>query len=171
MLCNTLIQPHYDFAWLYNFIKKETLAQVFSCGFCETPFLQNTAGPLLLNLSMSLKIKLQKTQNSCIRYYLGLKGKNEFEKINWIAVSNMVDQCLAITAYNFKHVLSPKYMGDIYSLRISPNIRTNRSTDISLYLFIKKEIARKSISYLGSKIWNDLNQDTKSSPSAVLNIL
>ena len=32
--------------------------------------------------------------------------------------------------------------------------------------FYKKEIARKSISYLGSKIWNDLNQDIKSSPSA-----
>ena len=30
-----------------NFIKKETLAQVFSCEFCEilrTPFLQNTSG-------------------------------------------------------------------------------------------------------------------------------
>ena len=71
---------------------------------------------------------------------MGLKGKNEFEKLNWIAVSDMVDQCLAITAYNFKHALSPKYMGDIYSLRISPNIRTNRSTDISLYLFIKKKL-------------------------------
>ena len=35
-----------------NFIKKETLAQVFSCEFCEisrnTFFLQNTSGRLLL---------------------------------------------------------------------------------------------------------------------------
>ena len=34
-----------------NFAKKETLAQVFSCEFCEisrTPFLQNTSGRLLL---------------------------------------------------------------------------------------------------------------------------
>ena len=37
---------------------------------------------------------------------------------------------------------------------------------VSLYLFIKKEIARKSISYLGSKIWDDLNQDIKASASA-----
>ena len=32
-------------------LKKETLAQVFSCEFCEisrTPFLQNTSGQLLL---------------------------------------------------------------------------------------------------------------------------
>ena len=34
-----------------NFIKKETLAQAFSCEFCEflrTPFLQNTSERLLL---------------------------------------------------------------------------------------------------------------------------
>ena len=109
---------------------------------------------------MSLKTKLQTTQNSCIRYCLWLKDKsyigiNEFEKINWLPVSNRVDQCLAVTAYNFKNALSPEYMVDIYSLRISPNIRTRRSTDGFVVPFYKKEIARKSISYLGSKIWND----------------
>ena len=112
---------------------------------------------------MSLKTKLQTTQNSFIRYCLGQKdrghiGKKEFEKINWLPVSNRVDQCLAVTAYNFKNAPSPKHMGDIYSLRISPNIRTRRSTDSFVVLFYKKEIARKSISYLGSKIWNDLSR-------------
>ena len=38
-----------------DFIKKETLAQAFSCEFCEvfyrTPYLQNTSGRLLLKLS------------------------------------------------------------------------------------------------------------------------
>ena len=55
---------------------------------------------------ISLKNKLQKTQDSCIRYCLGLKdrrhlGKNEFEKINW----------LTVPAYNFKNDLSPKMYG------------------------------------------------------------
>ena len=57
-------------------------------------------------------------------------------------------------------------MDDIYSLRISPNISTLRSTDSFVVPFYKKEIARKSISYLESKIWNDLNQDIKASPGA-----
>ena len=99
----------------------------------------------------SLKTKLQTTQNSYIKYCLGLKDrshieKNEFEKINWLPVSNRVDQCLAVTEYNFKNALSPKYMGDIYSLRISPNIRTFRSTGSFFVPFYKKEIPRKSIS-------------------------
>ena len=57
-------------------------------------------------------------------------------------------------------------MGDINSLQISPNIRTRRSTDSFVIPFYKKEIDRKSIPYLGFKIWNDLNQDIKACPSA-----
>ena len=124
MLCNILIQPHYDFV---------------CCSWYP-------------NLSMSLKTKLQKTQNFCIKYCLGLKdrshiGKSEFDKINWLPVSNSADHCLAVTAYNFKNSFSQKYMDDIYSLPISRNIRTLRSTDSFIVLFYKKEIVRKSISY------------------------
>ena len=113
------------------------------------------------NLSMSLKTKLQTPQNSFIRCCLGQKdrshiGKSQFEKINWLPVSNRVGKCLAVTAYNFKNALSPKYMGDIYSLHISPNIRTGWWTDSFAVPFYKKEIARKSISYWGTKIWNDI---------------
>ena len=57
-------------------------------------------------------------------------------------------------------------MGDIYSLQISPNARTGRSTSSFIVPVYKKEIARKLISYLGSKTWNDLNEDVKASPSA-----
>ena len=38
-----------------NFIKKETLAQVFSCEFCEiskNAFLQNTSGRLLVEMKL-----------------------------------------------------------------------------------------------------------------------
>ena len=123
MLCNTLIQTHYDFA---------------CCSWYT-------------NLSMSLKTKLQTTQNSCIKYCLGLKdrshiGKNEFKKINWLPVSNRIGQCLAVTAYKFKNSFSTKYLGGIYSLRISPNITRHRSTGSFVVPFYKKEIARKSIS-------------------------
>ena len=82
---------------------------------------------------------------SCIRYCLGQKDrshikKNEYGKINWLPLSNSVDQWLAATGYNFKNALSPKYMGDIYSLRISSNIKTLRSTDSFVVPLYKKEI-------------------------------
>ena len=133
MLCNILIQPPFDSACCSRYP----------------------------NLLMSQKTKLQTTQIFCIRYCLGLKnrshiGKNELNKINWLTVSNRVDQCLALSAHNFKNALSPKYIGDVYSLRISPNIRTRRSTDSFVVPFYKKEIATKPISYLASKIQKHL---------------
>ena len=75
-------------------------------------------------------------------------GKTNSKKINGLTVSNRVKQGLPVTVYNFKNALSPKYMGDIYSLQVSPNIWTRRSTDSFLKPFYEKEIARKSISYL-----------------------
>ena len=105
-------------------------------------------------LSMSLKTKLQTTHSSCVRYCLGLKdrshiGNNKLEKINWLPVSDRIGQCLVVTASNYKTLFSPIYMGDSIVLP-----------------FYRKEIARKLISYLESKIWSDLNQHIKASASA-----
>ena len=75
---------------------------------------------------------------------------NHFEK-NWLPVKNSVDQCIAVTVYNFKNNLSPVCMSDIYTLNCSPVVKTRRSTDLP----------RKSISYLGSKIWNGLDKNIK----------
>ena len=85
MLCDTLIQPHYDFA---------------CCSWYP-------------NLSMSLKYKLQTAQNSCISYCFGLDnnghvGKTEFEKINSLPVLNRVNQYLAVAANNFRNDHLPK---------------------------------------------------------------
>ena len=63
LLCNALIQPHFDYAssaWYPNFIKK-------------------------------MKNKIQITQNKCIRYCLQLDkvthiSKEEFETLNWLPV-------------------------------------------------------------------------------------
>ena len=51
-------------------------------------------------------------------------------------------------------------------LQISANISTRRPTDSFVVHFYKKEISRKLISYLGTKIWNDLNPNIKASPCA-----
>ena len=47
---------------------------------------------------------------------MGLKdgspiGKNEFEKTNWLPVSNGADQCLAV----LQNAFSPKYMDNIWN--------------------------------------------------------
>ena len=69
MLCNALIQPHFDYAcsaWYSNLNKNSTK-------------------------------KLQIAQNKCIRFCLGLDnrshiGVKEFKTINWLAVQNRYEQ-------------------------------------------------------------------------------
>ena len=57
-----------------------------------------------------------------------------------------------MTAYNFKNNLSPVYMSDIYTLNSSPVVKSRRSVDSLVEPIYVKEICRKSISYLESKI-------------------
>ena len=145
MLCNTLIQPHYDFAccsWYLNFKVTKNYVKV-------------TKNYVTDNSDFSQQVLFGAKRQEP---YL----ENNFKKINWLLVSNWVDQCLVLTAYNFKNALSPKYMADIHSLQISPNIWTRRSTDSFVVPFYKKETAGKSISYSGFEIWNDFQPKYKS---------
>ena len=69
LLCNALIQPHFDYA--------------FSAWYP--------------NLNKKLKIKLQSVQNICIKYCLQLDNRSQtgvkyFEKINWLPVSERFNQ-------------------------------------------------------------------------------
>ena len=52
-------------------------------------------------------------------------------------------------------------MSDIYTLNSSPVVKTTRSMDRFVEPIYVKEISRKSISYLGSKIWNGLDKNIK----------
>ena len=71
LLCNALIQPHFDFACLAWYT----------------------------NLKKILKKKMQTCQNKCIRFCLNMGnrdhiGVQEFKKINWLPTRERFEQCL-----------------------------------------------------------------------------
>ena len=75
MLCNCLIQPHFD----------------FECCIWYT------------NVSISLKNKLQIAENAYITFCLEIErrshiGLNHFEIINWPAVESRLVHCIVVTA-------------------------------------------------------------------------
>ena len=78
LLCNALIQPHFDYA-------------------CTAWY---------PNLSKKLKDKLRGTQNKCIRFYLKLQSRehisNEhFYKLNWLPINQRFQQCFTSTVFKF----------------------------------------------------------------------
>ena len=76
LLCNALIQPHFDYA-------------------CSAWY---------PNLNKKLSKKLQTSQNKCIRFCLQLGnrvhiGAKEFKEINWLQVGDRFKQCVCTTTF------------------------------------------------------------------------
>ena len=91
MLCNTIIQPHFDYA----------------------------SSAWYSNLNKNLKSKLQIAQNKCIRFCLYLENRKgirykHFKEINWLPISDRVDQFIAASAYKFFNNQAPIYMEDVF---------------------------------------------------------
>ena len=80
-------------------------------------------------------------------------------------VKNRVDQCIAVTTYNFKKT-SSVYMSDIYTSNSSLVVRTRRFVDSFIESIYMKEIFKKSISYMGWEIRNDLDKNIKTFTSS-----
>ena len=89
ILCNALIQPHFDYA-----------SQTW-----------------LPNLTKALSNKIQCAQNKCIRFSLQLENrahldKKEFQEINWLPVNERMRQRICVLGYNFFN--NTLYMANIF---------------------------------------------------------
>ena len=142
MLCNTLIQPHFDYA----------------------------SSAWYPNLCKGLKDKLQIAQNKCIRFCLFLDNRkgiryNDFKEINWLPIEERVNQFIAVSVYKFSNKLAPKYMDDIFQK--FENTRMTRYTDKTKLAipFRKHEYGKNCLSYRGATIWNSLENNIKEAKS------
>ena len=142
MLCNALIQPHFDYA-------------------CSAWY---------PNLCKGLKSKLKIAQNKCIRFCLFLGNREgirykHLNKINWLPISERVNQFIAVSVYKFVHNLTPKYMEDIYKKQHNSH-RTRFSDESKISIPSRKhEYGKNFLSYLGATIWNSIECCIKQSKS------
>ena len=91
LLCNALIQPHFDFACLawYSNLKKKLIKKMQTC------------------------------QNKCIRFCLNMGnrdhiGVQEFKKINWLPTKERFEQCLLVSIHKFFNKRAPGYLAEMY---------------------------------------------------------
>ena len=130
ILCNSLIQPHFDYAcsaWYPNLNKQYTK-------------------------------KVQIAQNKCIRFCLFLESRdhicvNGFRKINWLPTRERFEQCGSVGVYKFCKNISTSYMSDIF---VTKHIRHNtQKFTVMLNIPIKNtNVGQQGLSYLGPKFWN-----------------
>ena len=142
MLCNSLIQPHFDYA-------------------CSAWY---------PNLNKGIKEKLQITQNKCIRFCLKLGnrshiGVKEFETINWLPVGARVEQCVNTHIYKRFHNLCPDFMKNVFPLPDFSERCTRKSSFKLMKPFRKSVYGQRALSFLGPSIWNNLPNSIKGTTS------
>ena len=93
LLCNAIIQPHFDYA-------------------CSAWY---------PNLTQKLKKKLQVMQNKCIRFCLQLDkmstiSHKEFKDLNWLQVINRFEQCVISIVFKFINGNCPYYLNEVFRI-------------------------------------------------------
>jgi len=142
MLCNALIQPHFDYA-------------------CTAWY---------PNLNQNLLKKLHIMQNKCIRFCLQLDnrshiGEAQFRTINWLPVSIRVNQISNV--YVFKHFANktPVYMKELFETVEGTNVRTRNSFLKLRQPSVKTNFGKKALFYTAPALWNKLSCDLKQNKS------
>ena len=110
LLCNVLIQPHFDYGYSSQF-------------------------PML---KKNLKLKLRKPQNKCICLCLNLSLRSHidpshFRKTDWLPASDRVEYRIANTVFKYWNVIVLGYIHEIFKLSLCRcNKRSEMVLDISL---------------------------------------
>ena len=136
LLCNSLLQPHFDYACISWY-------------------------PLI---SHKMRNKLMVTENKCIRFCLKLnsrqhKGAKEFKEINWLSTEERVEQRIATKVFNYWKGTSPLFVNELFvPSRNTYNTRSHMTLKIPLK---KSNLGQKSILFIGSFIWNKLSNNLK----------
>ena len=145
LLCNALIQPHFDYAstaWYPNLNKRLTKG-------------------------------IQIAQNKCIRFCLGLEnrthiGVDEFVSINWLPTKQRFEQCVCVSVFKFFKETTPNYVSEIYH-PINQSHDTRRSKNKLHLPLCTKNSGQKALSFMGPKLWNNLSSNVKSVSDINLN--
>ena len=133
LLCNALIQPHFDYA-------------------CSAWF---------PNLKQNLKKKLQTAQNRCVRFCLQLGnrdhvGEQELKRINWLNTNDRFKQCISVSTFKFFSKECPLYMLDVFHPADENGMSTRNSFQKLSQPFRKTNQGQNSLSYIGPSVWNKL---------------
>ena len=132
LLCNAIIQPHFDYA-------------------CSVWY---------PNLNKKFKTTLQTLQYKCVRFCLHI-GITEFKKINWLPVDYRFRQCLAANVFKFFDDIYPLYMKDVFDKSCMSQASTRNSTMKLSQPLRRTSYGQNCISFLAPSVWNNLPNELK----------
>ena len=88
-------------------------------------------------------------------------SQNEFEKLNWLPISDRINQCILSTTFKFVNDIGPNYLNEVFQWAAESNI-TLRNDYLKLkHRFQKTAAGQNSFSFLGPSKRNKLPESTK----------
>ena len=138
LLCNALIQPHFDYA-------------------CSVWY---------PNLNKKFKTKSRTLQNKRVRFCLQLDnrahiGITEFKQINWLTANYSFRQCLAANVFKFFDDKCSLYMKYVFDKSCISQASTRNSTMKLSQPLRRTCYGQHSISFLAPSVWNNLPNELK----------
>ena len=120
------------------------------------------------SLSKKLRLKLQATQNKCIRFCLQLDKMsricgNEFLELNWLNVHDRHLKFIVSDIFKFYNNQCPDNCNDVFCPDDDNGVAT-RSCNKKLKLPSRK-LGMQSLSYVGPSTWNKLPDNIKTTTS------
>ena len=137
LLCNVLIQPHFDY----------------------------TSSAWYPNLTQKMKNKIQITQNKCIWYCLQLVKMTHISKnetLNWLHVKGRFNQSINSIVFKYFTKQCPSYLNEVFELACPNNLRTRNSYLKLICLFRKTNMGQNVLSFIGPSISNKTPGSQKS---------
>ena len=126
LLCNALIQPHFDYA-------------------CYAWY---------ANLSKKLKHRVQITQNKRMRFCLQFDklkhiSHEEFERLNWLPVTYRFKQCVISIVFKYFNGQCPNYLNEVFDVATESNFQLRNSFQKLKCPFRKTNNGQHALSYIG----------------------
>ena len=89
-------------------------------------------------------------------------SQNEFEKLNWLPLSDRINQCVLSTTFKFVNDIGPNYLNEVFQWAAESNRILRNNYRKLKHLFRKTTAGHNSPSLLGPSKWNKLLESTKS---------
>ena len=138
LLCNALIQPHFDYA-------------------CSAWY---------PNLSKKLKNRIQTSQNKCIRFCLQLDkmshiSQKEFEAINWLPIKERYNQCVNSIAFKYFDNQCPHYLNEVFMKAPESSSSLRNSYHKLQQPFCKTNTGLNAFSFISLALWSKIPKEIK----------
>ena len=138
LLCNALIQRHFDYA-------------------CSAWY---------PNLSKKLKNRIQTSQNKCIRFCLQLDkmlhiSRKEFVTINWLPIKERYNQCVNSIVFKYFDNQCPHYLNEVVLKAPESRSLLRNSYQKLQQPFRKTNAGQNALSFIGPALWNKVPEEIK----------